>query len=76
MSILDDLIYDRTAPGRYDWRDYNRVAEAMEYLVEELAGHGYTVPYVPIEVHPGAPASYTVHNLLGQCDDIANRSAS
>ena len=36
MSIIDDLIYDRTAPGRYDWRDYNRVTEAMEYLVEEL----------------------------------------
>lgn len=86
-AYLGSLSWDNMTPeerteyltplkGAYNAEDLNRVTEAMEYLVEELAGYGYRVPYVPIEVHPGAPASYTVHNLLGQCDDIATRSAN
>lgn len=41
MSIIDTLITDRTAPGPYDWRDFNRVAEAVEYVVNRLSKLGY-----------------------------------
>ena len=42
MSIIDTLITDRAAPGRYDWRDYNRVEEAVEYIAAELESYGYS----------------------------------
>lgn len=75
LVYLGSLSWDNMTPeerteyltplkGTYNAEDLNRVTEAMEYLVEELTGYGYTVPYVPIEVHPGAPASYTVNNML------------
>lgn len=35
--------------GAYNAEDLNRVTEAMEYLVEELAGYGYRVPYVQLK---------------------------
>ena len=41
MSIIDTLITDRAAPGPYDWRDFNRVAEAVEYVVNRLSEIGY-----------------------------------
>lgn len=41
MSIIDTLITDRTTPGPYDWRDYNRVGEAVEYVVKRLSEIGY-----------------------------------
>ena len=41
MSIIDTLITDRAAPGSYDWRDFNRVAEAVEYVVNRLSKLGY-----------------------------------
>lgn len=44
MSIIDTLITDRTAPGRYDWRDFNRVEEAVAYISAELEGLGYSAP--------------------------------
>lgn len=41
MSIIDQLITDRTQPGPYDWNDFNRVGEAVEYVANQLAGAGY-----------------------------------
>lgn len=41
MSVIDTLITDRAAPGPYDWRDFNRVAEAVEYVVNRLSEIGY-----------------------------------
>lgn len=46
MSIIDDLITDRTygdvtsgsAKGRYDYRDYNRVGQAINYVAAEVGG--------------------------------------
>ena len=32
MSILDTLITDRTDGATYNWSDFNRVAEAMQYV--------------------------------------------
>ena len=64
MSILDTLITNRFAPGKYDWQDFNRITEAMEYVVEKLRQQGYKVPYVPINIRPEAPAGWTVTNLL------------
>lgn len=46
MSIIDNLITDRAAPGRYDWRDFNRVEEAVAYVAAELEGYGYAAPVV------------------------------
>lgn len=40
MSILDSLITDRAVPGRYDWRDFNRVEEAVAYVAAILRSHG------------------------------------
>lgn len=44
MSIIDTLITDRPGPGRYDWTDFNRVQEAVSYLVAEFSKRGYSVP--------------------------------
>lgn len=46
MSIIDDLIFDRTTEnlvpgdpkGKYDYVDYNRVGEATNYVAEEIEG--------------------------------------
>lgn len=46
MSIIDDLITDRTAEdlvpgnpkGKYDYIDYNRVGEATNYVSAEIGG--------------------------------------
>lgn len=43
MSIIDTLITDRASPGPYDWRDFNRVQEAVEYIADRFAGYGYPV---------------------------------
>lgn len=58
MSVIDDLIFDRTnanlsgrydAKGRYDYRDYNRVGEATYYVAFRLADKGYRdLPISPI----------------------------
>ena len=50
MSIIDDLITDRTygdvtsgnAKGRYDYRDYNRVGQAINYVAAEVGGLSIT----------------------------------
>lgn len=44
MSIIDELIFDRTSAnlvagdpkGKYDFQDYNRVGEATNYVAEEM----------------------------------------
>lgn len=43
MSVLDTLVTDRTGPGAYDWRDFNRVQGAVDELVERFAAHGCRV---------------------------------
>ena len=43
MSIIDTLITDRAAPGPYDWRDFNRVQEAVKYIADRFAEYGYLV---------------------------------
>lgn len=45
-SILDELIFDRTEPGRYDWRDFNRVGQAVAYIADELYKSGYKADVV------------------------------
>lgn len=57
MNIIDSLITDRAASdvgvnekGSYDWRDLNRVTEAMEYLDNMLTGMGYLTGFTPVEV--------------------------
>lgn len=47
MSILDTLITDRVPGAAYDWRDMNRVAEAMEYAAERLRSCGWNVTVTP-----------------------------
>lgn len=50
MSIIDELITDRTygdvtsgnAKGRYDYRDYNRVGQAINYVATEIGGLSIT----------------------------------
>lgn len=44
MSVLDTLVTDRTGPGPYDWRDFNRVQGAVDELVALFASYGYQVP--------------------------------
>lgn len=44
MSIIDELIFDRTSAnlvagdpkGKYDFQDYNRVGEAINYVANEM----------------------------------------
>lgn len=44
MSIIDELIFDRTSTnlvegdpkGKYDYEDYNRVGQAINYVANEL----------------------------------------
>ena len=46
MSIIDELIFDRTTAnlvpgdpkGKYDYVDYNRVGEATNYVADEISG--------------------------------------
>lgn len=45
--ILNGLITNREGPGKYDWQDYNRVGEAVQYLVDLLETYGYAVDAVP-----------------------------
>ena len=47
MSILDTLIIDRVPGATYDWKDMNRVAEAMEYVAERLRSCGWDVDVNP-----------------------------
>lgn len=47
MSILDTLITDRVPGATYDWKDMNRVAEAMEYVAERLRSCGWDVTVTP-----------------------------
>ena len=47
MSILDTLITNRTPGATYDWKDMNRVAQAMRYVAARLKEHGWN-----IEVNP------------------------
>lgn len=47
MSILDTLVVDRVPGATYDWRDMNRVAEAMEYVAERLRSLGWDVMVTP-----------------------------
>lgn len=46
MSIIDELITDRTGPGKYDWQDFNRVGEAVAYVAQRLLDAGYTADVV------------------------------
>lgn len=46
--MTEDLITDRTDPGSYDWRDYNRVQDAAVYLQDLLTAAGYAVKIVPM----------------------------
>lgn len=46
--MTEDLITDRTGPGSYDWRDYNRVQDAAVYLQDLLTAAGYAVEIVPM----------------------------
>ena len=47
MSILDTLVTDRVPGATYDWRDMNRVAEAMEYVAARLRSCGWNVTVNP-----------------------------
>lgn len=47
MSIIDSLIYNRVPGATYDWRDMNRVAEAMEYVAQRLRSCGWDVTVNP-----------------------------
>ena len=41
--IIDELVVDRVPGATYDWRDLNRVAEAMEYIACKLHAAGYDI---------------------------------
>lgn len=51
MSVIDTLIFDRTASdvsggtdkGYYNYTDANRVQEAVEYIVDRITAKGYNV---------------------------------
>lgn len=47
MSVIDTLVTDRVPGSTYDWRDMNRVAEAMEYVAERLRSCGWDVTVTP-----------------------------
>ena len=50
MSVIDTLIFDRTEDnltygdpkGKYDYVDYNRVGEAINYVADEIGGLSIT----------------------------------
>lgn len=54
-SIIDELIFDRTSEnlvvgdpkGKYDYRDYNRVGQAVDYVGTELINGGYDISISP-----------------------------
>ena len=46
--MTEHLITDRTGPGSYDWRDYNRVQDAAVYLQDLLTDAGYAVEIMPM----------------------------
>ena len=41
MNILDTLITDRIDGATYNWSDFNRVAEAMQYVAARLRACGW-----------------------------------
>lgn len=45
---MTELVTDRTGPGSYDWRDYNRVQAAAAHLQEGLTAAGYAVDLAPM----------------------------
>lgn len=47
MSIIDELVFDRTGGEYYNNTDLNRVASAVQYLAERLRGYGYIVTAAP-----------------------------
>lgn len=47
MSILDTLVTSRTEGATYNWTDFNRVAEAMEYVADRLRSCGWDVIVKP-----------------------------
>lgn len=47
MSIIDTLVFDRVPGAAYDWRDFNRVAEAMEYVAEQFRAYGWNIEVTP-----------------------------
>ena len=47
MSILDTLITDRTDGATYNWSDFNRVAEAMQYVAARLRACGWNIVVSP-----------------------------
>lgn len=46
MSFLNGLVTDRTKPGPYDWRDFNRVGEVVEGVAKVLDQAGYQADVV------------------------------
>ena len=44
MTNEQKVQWDSLLKGSYDYRDLNRVSDAMEYLVSLLTGYGYEVP--------------------------------
>ncbi len=47
MNILDTLITDRTDGATYNWTDFNRVAEAMQYVAARLRSCGWNITVSP-----------------------------
>lgn len=47
MSILDTLITNRTNGATYNYTDFNRVAEAMQYVAARLRSCGCDVVVTP-----------------------------
>ena len=47
MSILDTLVTNRTTGATYNYTDFNRVAEAMQYVATRLRFCGYDVVVTP-----------------------------
>lgn len=43
MSIINELVTNRTPGAAYGWTDMNRVAEAMEYIAARLRANGLDV---------------------------------
>lgn len=46
MSLINNLITDRTGPGPYDWRDFNRVGTFVAEVVDVLSKAGYKADVV------------------------------
>ena len=47
MNILDTLITDRIDGATYNWSDFNRVAEAMQYVAARLRACGWNITVSP-----------------------------